>query len=179
MYGTGAGHGCGAGRLVEELARRGRTVLGIDVCPSAVIATVCRGGKALCSSVFEPLPDEGRWGTALLIDGNIGIGGDPGRLLRRIRDLVHSRGLVIVETAPGDDDERRHVRIHAGRRPVSAGFPWASVGAPALDGTPGHRAGRRSSGGPTARAVTSWRCVLSADVVPRVSGALTRATCVR
>lgn len=124
--------GCGAGRLVEALAGRGRSVLGIDVCPTAVITTVCRGGTALRRSVFEPLPDEGRWGTALLIDGNIGIGGDPRRLLLRIRDLVHDQGLLLVETAPQDVDERRRVRIHAGRQPVSGVFPWAAVGTTAL-----------------------------------------------
>lgn len=124
--------GCGAGRLVEALSRRGHSVLGIDVCPTAVITTVCRGGAALRRSVFEPLPDEGRWGTALLIDGNIGIGGDPHRLLRRIRGLVHGRGLLLVETAPGDVDERRRVRIHAGHQAVSAVFPWAAVGTTAL-----------------------------------------------
>lgn len=124
--------GCGAGRLVEALAGRGHHVLGIDVCPSAVITTVRRGGSALSRSVFEPLPDEGRWGTALLIDGNIGIGGDPQRLLRRVRDLVREEGILLVETAAGDVDERRRVRIHAGSRPVSSVFPWATVGTAAL-----------------------------------------------
>ncbi|MFI7358904.1 class I SAM-dependent methyltransferase [Streptomyces avidinii] len=124
--------GCGSGRLVEELAGRGGHVLGIDVCPSAVITTVCRGGMAMSRSVFDPLPDEGRWGTALLLDGNIGIGGDPRRLLRRVRDLVHQEGLLLVETAAADVDQRRRVRIHAGRRPVSAVFPWDTVGTEAL-----------------------------------------------
>ncbi|MFI5763153.1 class I SAM-dependent methyltransferase [Streptomyces sp. NPDC051563] len=124
--------GCGAGRLVEALTARGRQVLGIDVCPSAVITTVCRGGPALSRSVFDPLPGEGRWGTVLLIDGNIGIGGDPRRLLRRVRDLVHWEGLLLVETAATDVDERRRARIHAGQRPVSAVFPWALVGTAAL-----------------------------------------------
>ncbi|MEU9179918.1 methyltransferase domain-containing protein [Streptomyces sp. NPDC048550] len=124
--------GCGAGRLVEALLHRGHCALGIDVSPSAVITTVRRGGAALRRSVFDPIPDEGTWGTALLIDGNIGIGGDPCRLLRRIRDLVHGHGLLIVETASGDADERRGVRIHAGQHAVSGVFPWAVVGAAAL-----------------------------------------------
>ncbi|MFI8264556.1 hypothetical protein [Streptomyces sp. NPDC085665] len=38
----------------------------------------------------------------------------------------------MVETASGDVDERRRVRIHAGPRPVSAVFPWALVGTTAL-----------------------------------------------
>ncbi|MFC9927800.1 class I SAM-dependent methyltransferase, partial [Streptomyces sp. NPDC127190] len=69
--------GCGPGRLVAELAARGRTVLGIDVSDAAVEHTVRLGGPALCRSVFEPLPGTGRWDTVLLMDGNIGIGGGP------------------------------------------------------------------------------------------------------
>lgn len=124
--------GCGAGRLVEEVSRRGHRVLGIDVCPTAVISTVCRGGRAVSRSVFEPLPDEGHWDTALLVDGNIGIGGDPGRLLERIRRVVRERGLLIVEAAPTDVDERRRVRIHTGQTAASPVFAWATVGTRAL-----------------------------------------------
>lgn len=118
--------------MVEALAGRGHHVLGIDVCPVAVITTACRGGSAVSRSVFEPLPDEGGWGTALLIDGNIGIGGEPRRLLHRIREVVAPEGLLLVETDPGEVDERRRVRIHAGHQPVSTVFPWAVVGATAL-----------------------------------------------
>ncbi|CAM5686298.1 Methyltransferase domain-containing protein OS=Streptomyces tendae OX=1932 GN=GUR47_20350 PE=4 SV=1 [Streptomyces tendae] len=73
--------GCGPGRLVAELAARGRTVLGIDVSEAAVARTVRLGGQCLRRSVFEPLPGEGRWDTVLLMDGNVGIGGDPRALL--------------------------------------------------------------------------------------------------
>lgn len=54
--------GCGPGRLVAALARRGHTALGVDVTPAAVERTVRAGGSALCRSVFDPLPREGRWG---------------------------------------------------------------------------------------------------------------------
>ncbi|SCE54965.1 Methyltransferase domain-containing protein [Streptomyces sp. DfronAA-171] len=67
--------GCGPGRLVAELAGRGRTALGVDVSEAAVAHTGRLGGRAVRRSVFEPLPGEGRWGTVLLMDGNIGIGG--------------------------------------------------------------------------------------------------------
>ena len=36
-----------------------------------------RGATVLQRDIFGPLPGEGRWGTALLFDGNVGIGGDP------------------------------------------------------------------------------------------------------
>ncbi|MFF4321265.1 class I SAM-dependent methyltransferase [Streptomyces sp. NPDC001568] len=124
--------GCGAGRLVEALTQRGHIVLGIDVSPAAVISTACRGGHAHSGSVFAPVPDEGRWDSALLIDGNIGIGGDPRRLLRRLHDLVRPAGLLLVETSARDVDERRRVAIHVGRRPAGPIFPWATVGTQAL-----------------------------------------------
>ncbi|MER7681596.1 methyltransferase domain-containing protein [Streptomyces sp. NPDC096934] len=124
--------GCGAGRLVEALALRGHEVLGIDVCHSAVVATVCRGGAARRGSVFDPIPEEGGWDSALLIDGNIGIGGDPRVLLRRIRNLVRDSGLLIVETATANVDERRRVRIYVGQKAASPVFSWAILGARAL-----------------------------------------------
>ncbi|MET9406701.1 class I SAM-dependent methyltransferase [Streptomyces sp. NPDC002935] len=144
--------GCGPGRLVAELAARGRPALGIDVSEAAVARTVRLGGQALHRSVFEQLPGEGRWGTALLVDGNIGIGGDPAALLRRTAELLAPGGLLIAETVAGADvDERVDVRIvraaHTdddgaagaggedgaqGRPADRAAFPWARLGTPAL-----------------------------------------------
>ncbi|WP_328887983.1 class I SAM-dependent methyltransferase [Streptomyces sp. NBC_00316] len=136
--------GCGPGRLVAELAARGHRALGIDVSEAAVAHTLRTGGSALRRSVFDPLPGEGRWGTVLLADGNIGIGGDPRSLLRRAADLLAPGGLLIAETAPMDIDERVRVRLYDGRpAPDTAGgpdradaddahFPWARIGAPAL-----------------------------------------------
>ena len=67
--------GCGPGRLAQRLAEgRDRRVLGIDVVPEAVAQTRARGVAALQGSVFDPIPREGRWHTALLADGNVGIG---------------------------------------------------------------------------------------------------------
>ena len=126
--------GCGPGRLVAELAARGRVVLGIDVSEAAVEHTVRLGGQALRRSVFEPLPGEGRWGTALLMDGNVGIGGDPAALLDRMAQLLYAGGLLIVETAPVDIDERARVRVVGHTDAPGAGetFPWARLGTRAL-----------------------------------------------
>lgn len=124
--------GCGPGRLVAALAGRGRRVLGIDVSPAAVRRTLLRGGTALCRSVFAPLPGEGRWPTALLLDGNIGIGGDPPALLRRTADVLAPGGLLLAEAAPVEVDERYEVRLDAGRGPLGAAFPWARLGPAAL-----------------------------------------------
>ncbi|MEU7329375.1 class I SAM-dependent methyltransferase [Streptomyces parvus] len=136
--------GCGPGRLVAELASLGHRALGIDVSETAVARTRGLGGAALLRSVFDPLPGEGRWGTLLLLDGNIGIGGDPAALLARAADLLAVGGLLIAETAPVDVDERVRVRLDDGRGGPEAGaapaareaagepFPWARIGTPAL-----------------------------------------------
>ncbi|MEV7420221.1 methyltransferase domain-containing protein [Streptomyces sp. NPDC089919] len=124
--------GCGPGRLVAALAERGHPVLGVDVSPAAVTSTVRRGGTALCRSVFDPLPGERRWTTALLVDGNIGIGGDPVALLRRTAHLLASGGRLIAESAAVEVDERCEVRLDDGRGGLGTPFPWARVGPRAL-----------------------------------------------
>lgn len=133
--------GCGPGRLVAELTALGHRALGIDVSEAAVARTRRIGGSALLRSVFDPLPGEGRWGTVLLVDGNIGIGGDPAALLDRAADLLSTGGLLIAETSPLDIDERVQVRLDDGRRapaekaapgPADRPFPWARIGTPAL-----------------------------------------------
>lgn len=135
--------GCGPGRLVAELAVRGHRALGIDISETAVAHTLRLGGAALHRSVFDPLPGEGRWGTALLLDGNIGIGGNPPLLLRRMANLLAPGGLLIAETTPQDIDERLQVRLDDGRGTAAADtgafgpaaaslFPWARLGTPAL-----------------------------------------------
>jgi SAM-dependent methyltransferase len=127
--------GCGPGRLVAELAARGRTVLGIDVSEAAVDHTIGLGGQALRRSVFERLPGEGRWDTVLLMDGNIGIGGEPSALLERVAALLRPGGLLIAETVPGHVDERARVQVVdtvGGARTAGVPFPWARLGTAAL-----------------------------------------------
>ncbi|MFF7049945.1 class I SAM-dependent methyltransferase [Streptomyces griseorubiginosus] len=126
--------GCGPGRLVADLATRGRTVLGIDVSEAAVEHTLRLGGQALRRSVFEPLPGEGRWDTALLMDGNVGIGGDPGALLDRMAQLLRPGGLLIAETSEVEVDERVRVAVvgPTGTRGAGEAFPWARLGTRAL-----------------------------------------------
>jgi SAM-dependent methyltransferase len=124
--------GCGPGRIVAALAADGRPALGIDISPAAVARTLAAGGQALCRSVFDPLPGEGRWRTALLLDGNIGIGGDPVALLTRVADLVRPGGVALVETAGAEVDERVQVSVDDGRGRSGRTFPWARVGPVAL-----------------------------------------------
>jgi SAM-dependent methyltransferase len=90
--------GCGPGRIVASLARGGTVALGVDPAPGAVSLANQHGFPVLQRSVFGPLPGEGRWRSVLLLDGNIGIGGDPMRLLSRCRTLMHRAGRVVDET---------------------------------------------------------------------------------
>jgi SAM-dependent methyltransferase len=121
--------GCGPGRMTAALAGTGQVVLGIDLVSDAVAETRSRGGVALRRDLFGPLPGEGRWECALLADGNVGIGGDPPALLRRIRSLLASGGRAVVEVAaPGVRAFSLTLRLEVdGSR--SHPFPWAFVGA--------------------------------------------------
>lgn len=121
--------GCGPGRLVSCLAARGIPVLGIDIAPTAVSLTRQRGGSALNIDVFGSVPGSGRWNWALLLDGNIGIGGSPARLLRRTRELLAPGGRVIVEVEPpGSRCRSQRVRLETDRR-SGEWFPWAWLSA--------------------------------------------------
>ncbi len=124
--------GCGPGRLVVNVASLRVPALGVDSSPSAVALARGRGAAVLERDLFGPLPWEGRWGTVLLFDGNIGIGGDPARLLRRCRELTGGRGAVVAEVQPPGTGWRRHNAWFErdGRR--SESFAWAIVGADAL-----------------------------------------------
>ncbi len=121
--------GCGPGRLAVELCARGVPTLGIDVSRAAVKHAARSGAPALIRDVFAVVPAARRWHRVLLADGNVGIGGDPRALLRRMSELVHPDGLVLVEVAaPGTGSARWLLHlVSAGTR--SAEFPWARVDA--------------------------------------------------
>ncbi len=127
---------CGPGRLAAAVAWRGMPVLGVDISRAAVGMARARGVSALRRSVFDGLPGEERWQTALLVDGNVGIGGDPVWLLSRLRadrprrdsrlDRRAAASAVPVGDAPG-----------IGRAATPAGQQVGGVG-------PGHQDGARS-----------------------------------
>jgi SAM-dependent methyltransferase len=124
--------GCGPGRLVAALGARGIPALGVDVAPAAVALTRSRGGLALRRSVFDRLPGAGRWRAAVVADGNIGIGGDVGGLLVRIRELLAPGGRALIEVEPDDTDHRLDVEVIGPDGAALGCFPWARIGAPAL-----------------------------------------------
>jgi SAM-dependent methyltransferase len=134
--------GCGPGRHVHALARRGVLAVGVDVSPVAVALARDRGATALERSIFDRLPGARRWRTALLLDGNIGIGGHPDALLRRLAILLAPGGLVLAELdPPGTGVVRGRVRLEGGAE-HSGWFAWARVGPEAI-AAPARGAGLR------------------------------------
>ncbi|HTQ21637.1 SAM-dependent methyltransferase [Mycobacterium sp.] len=120
--------GCGPGRLVARLIRRGVPALGIDRSATAIRLAGRGGAPALLGDVFDALPGIGRWQTVLLVDGNVGLGGDPQRILCRAAELLAAGGRCVAEF----DVEAvgictRWVRLESGTD-VGPWFRWASVG---------------------------------------------------
>jgi SAM-dependent methyltransferase len=124
--------GCGPGRLINLLTERRVPSLGIDISSTAVRIARARGARVLCRNVFNRIPDEGLWARTILADGNIGIGGDPLRLLRRCFLLLADDGLLLVELdPPGSQTRSAQLRLRVGTK-VSDPFPWAFVAVSAL-----------------------------------------------
>ncbi|MEX2586563.1 MAG: class I SAM-dependent methyltransferase [Actinomycetota bacterium] len=124
--------GCGPGRHVWALARNGVVALGVDASRSAVDIALSRGVPVLQRSIFDPLPGTGRWGSLLILDGSVGIGGDPVALLRRASELLRSGGRALVEVGPpGSDSRNFHARLESGAG-CTTWFPWACLGVDAV-----------------------------------------------
>ncbi|WP_369213697.1 class I SAM-dependent methyltransferase [Streptomyces flavofungini] len=147
--------GCGPGRLVSALAGQGVPALGVDISPAAVARTRHHGGTALRRSVFDRLPREGRWGTVLLMDGNVGIGGDPVTLLTRLRELPRPGGRLLAEADADDVEESLTVRVEDAHGRHGRPFRWARAGATAL-----LRAADATGWSPTGHWTTSGRTFL-------------------
>lgn len=125
--------GCGPGRMVKAATRAGRHSLGIDISPVAIKIAEQAKLNVVLTSVFQDIPQEGTWGTALLLDGNIGIGGDPTMLLARCVELISNNGTIIIEVHPEPNIDHVFsgvVEDLDGNR--SEHFPWALIGEEAL-----------------------------------------------
>lgn len=125
--------GCGPGRMSARLAELGHPSLGIDVVHHAVELAQDRGAAAQVRDVFEPISAEGRWDTALLADGNIGIDGDPVALLGRLRELLTWEGRVVADLGgPGTGLRRLELQLVSGTT-RSEVFEWAIVGVDGIE----------------------------------------------
>jgi SAM-dependent methyltransferase len=119
--------GCGPGRHVRALLERGIEAVGVDVSPDAVALARRRGARVWQRSVFDTLPRAGHWGSALLLDGSVGIGGDPQALFCRLGQLLSRRGRLLVEAeGPEVQSETLLVRLER-RRAQSPWFRWARL----------------------------------------------------
>jgi SAM-dependent methyltransferase len=126
--------GCGPGRLAAALSACGIDALGVDIAAEAVALARNRGAVAETLSVFDPLPAEGSYAHVLLIDGNIGIGGDPLRLLTRVAQLLHPGGIAHVEVgAAGSRHGAVRARLRGADGQVGSWFGWAHVNAAELE----------------------------------------------
>ncbi len=122
--------GCGPARHVLALAARGVPAAGLDSSDEAVRAARSRGAAVHHGSVFDVVPSAGAWGTVLLFDGNVGIGGDPGALLGRVRQVLRPGGRALVEVErPAVASASLLVRAASPAGPVGDWFPWAQVSA--------------------------------------------------
>ena len=75
-----------------------------------------------------PQPWTGFWHTVLLVDGNVGLGGDPRRILGRAVELPARGGRCVAEfDAEAIGIRERWVRLESSRD-VGPWFRWASVG---------------------------------------------------
>lgn len=119
--------GCGPGRMVKAAVQRGMKALGVDVSPVAVEIVRAAGLPVHLGSIFDPIPHEGSWSTALLLDGNIGIGGSPVRLLARIGALLRNGGELLVELEPPGGSTCSTLARLESDGVVSSWFPWARV----------------------------------------------------
>ena len=117
--------GCGPGRHLHALARRGVFGLGVDICDAAVHLARGGGANAIVGSIFGTVPRAGQWRSALLLDGNIGIGGRPARLLSRVTELLAPAGTVLLEVAGPQSSTVETVARLETESSVSDWFPWA------------------------------------------------------
>jgi SAM-dependent methyltransferase len=120
--------GCGPGRHLHALARRGVFGLGVDLSSVAVALARDRGAHAIVGSIFDEVPGGHSWRTALLLDGNVGIGGEPVRLLSRIATLLSDDGgeLLAELDPPGASTGALRARLETATA-SSAWFPWARL----------------------------------------------------
>lgn len=150
--------GCGPGRAAAFLRRHGTAALGLDANPALVDLARANGAWCVHQSLFDPVPFEGRWHEVLLLDGNIGIGGDPAKLLERLRRIVTIGGHALLEVERLGGIVPLIVREHHGGV-IGTPFPWATVSVTALD---------------VLIEGSGWRCVHVHEIDERVVVALER-----
>lgn len=125
--------GCGPGRLIARRACSGVPALGVDRSEQAVRLARELGAPTLHADAFGPIPGTGSWRTVLLIDGNVGLGGDPARILGRSRELLANGGHCVAEfEAQQSGIETTFVRLEIDDD-FGPWFRWSKVGIDCAD----------------------------------------------
>lgn len=119
--------GCGPGRHLGLLARRGIPALGVDRSSVALDLAARHGQDLLRVDVLAWEPPLAAFKTALLLDGNIGMGGRPESVLTTVRHALASDGVAIVELGDDADPSTSVARLGYGTA-ISRPFAWSSVG---------------------------------------------------
>jgi SAM-dependent methyltransferase len=113
--------GCGAGRVLLELQRRGREVVGIDPSPLAVEVCRRRGARDARVLRVEDVDESlGLFDTVVMFGANLSLLGGPGkgrRLLRRLHRATSERGRIVGSTVDVyDTEDESHLAYHRRNR---------------------------------------------------------------
>ena len=93
-----------------------------------LVAPTRRFDDAVVTMCNDPTIELGCWQTVLLIDGNVGLGGDPQRILGRAAELLACGGRCVAEfDAEGIGLRAGWITLESARQ-VGPWFRWASVG---------------------------------------------------
>jgi SAM-dependent methyltransferase len=112
--------GCGAGRHALYLQQRGYVVTAIDMSPGAVAVCRARGLRDVRLGDLTDPPGDQRWGTVLLMCGNLGLAGDwdaTHRLLSHLADLAAPGARLIGDSVdPTITDNPQHLAYQQAKR---------------------------------------------------------------
>jgi SAM-dependent methyltransferase len=109
--------GCGAGRVLLYLQKKGFDVLGIDVSPLAIRVCRMRGLKnARLMPITKVSSKLGPFGTLIMFGNNFGLFASRKRarwLLKRFRKLTTAKARIIAESLdPYQTDNSDHLQYH-------------------------------------------------------------------
>ena len=113
--------GCGPGRCLLYLQKKGLTAVGIDISPLAIRVCRERGAyRAILRSITEIGPDLGRFNTVVMFGNNFGLFGSAARarrLLRTMARMTTPKARIIAEsTDPYQTTLPDHLAYHRRNR---------------------------------------------------------------
>lgn len=113
--------GCGAGRWLLELEKRGHEVVGIDTSPLAMKVCKERGAHDVrLQSITQVSRELGEFETILMMGNNFGLFGNERRakwLLQRFQSLTSESGRIVAASSnPIETDNPIHLAYHRRNR---------------------------------------------------------------